>query len=119
MGSALIGELVPDSKQGLWKTLLIAKLLIATAAVMIFPNFIIAIADYGSVMLAWGVAAIFSRRPWRGSIIAAVGLSALAAWVQQSGIGLSQHVNHNDIFHLIQALALIGFYRAATKMSHS
>lgn len=119
MGSALICELVPDTKQGLWRTLLIAKLLIATAAVMIFPHFVIAIEDYGSVMLTWGVAAVFSRRPWRGSIITAVGLSALAAWVQQSGIGLSHHVNHNDVFHLIQALALIGFYRAATQMSHS
>ncbi len=119
MGSALISELIPEAKQGLWKALLISKFLTATAVVMIFPQFIIAIADYGSVMLTWGVVAIFTRRSWRKSIIAAVALSALAAWVQQSGISMSQHVNHNDLFHLIQALALIGFYRAATKMSHS
>ena len=117
MGSALVCEMVSSEKQKMWKNLLIAKFLIATVAVMIFPQFLIAIVDYGSAMLAWGVAAIFIKRPWRTPILAAVGLSVLAAWVQVSGFSLSQHMNHNDIFHLIQGLAIIGFYRAATRMS--
>jgi hypothetical protein len=116
MGSALICELAPQATQWIWKRLLIAKFVFASSVVIFLPDFMVAIADYGSVMLAWAVAAVLVRRPWRWPILAAVALSGLAAWVQQSGIGVSAHINHNDVFHLIQALALIGFHQAARRM---
>jgi hypothetical protein len=58
MGSALVCELVPSERQALWKRLLIAKFLFASAAVMIFPHFVIAIVDYGLAMLSWAGAAM-------------------------------------------------------------
>lgn len=116
MGSALVCELVPHATQWIWKRLLIAKFICASAIVILLPDFMVAIADYGSVMLAWAVAAALVRRPWRWPVLAAVALSGLAAWVQQRGIGFSAQFNHNDVFHIIQAFALIGFHQAALRM---
>ena len=90
-----------------------AKFVVASMVIMVLPIFLVAIIDYGLAMLAWLLAALLVRRPWRGWIIVAVLLSGAAAWVQQSGFQGAGLLNHNDIFHLIQALALGAFYRAA------
>jgi hypothetical protein len=119
MGSALVCEMVPRAAQRTWSHLLIAKFLIASVFVILVPEFFVAIADYGLVMLAWGVVAVFVDRPWRGWLLAAVALSAIAAWVQQREVSLSRYLNHNDVFHLIQALALIGLFRGARLMRGS
>jgi hypothetical protein len=97
-------------------TLLTDYLLALLGAVLSFPHFVIAIVDYGLAMLSWAGAALYASRPWRGWILTAVALSATAVWVQQSGFSWSTYLNHNDLFHLIQALALIGFFRAAKLM---
>jgi len=55
------------------------------------------------------------RRPWRRWMLAGVGLSIAAAVVQQMHWGFSPRFNHNDVYHLIQAFALIAFYRAGRK----
>jgi len=39
-------------------------------------------------------------------------LSVVAAIVQMEGRGLSATFDHNDLHHLVQAVALYGFYRA-------
>ncbi len=44
-------------------------------------------------------------------IIAAVLVSALAAAVQVSGFALHRHFNHNDLYHVIQIVAMVLFYR--------
>lgn len=116
MGSALVSEFSGGDDQVFWKRFLVAKFVLASVAVMVWPSFLVAIVDYGLAMLAWFVAALVVRRPWRSWIIVAVGLSGTAAWVQQSGLHWLGFLNHNDIFHLIQGLALVGFYRAAVKM---
>jgi hypothetical protein len=38
-------------------------------------------------------------------------VSFVASLIQQSGFALHQHFNHNDIFHVIQLLALWLLYR--------
>jgi hypothetical protein len=117
MGFALVNEMLPFEKRRFWKGLIISKFLITVVAVTFNPQFIISIIDYGLVMLTWGAVAILAKRPWSSFIIAAVCLSVLAAWVQQSGYSFWKHLNNNDLFHLIQALAIISFYRAATQMN--
>ena len=62
--------------------------------------------------LAWRL-----RRPWRGWMLAGIGLSIIAALVQQLGWAPAPHFNHNDLYHVIQALALGGFYRAGRKFA--
>ena len=119
LGASLIRELVPSNRQRGWNELLVAKFLLSVAVVMIRPEYLIAMVDYGLVMIAWAVAALFCRRAWSGWMLAAVGLSVVAGWVQQSGWEISAHFNHNDLYHLIQALALIGFYRAGCLLERS
>lgn len=111
MGVSLIRELVPSDRQRGWNAVVLTKFTLSLVAVIAYPKFLVALLDYGLAMIAWAVAALFCRRKWRGWMLAAVGLSAIAGWVQQSRLGISAHFNHNDVYHLIQALALIGFYR--------
>lgn len=111
MGISLIREIVPPGRQRGWNAVAIAKFMLSLVMVIAYPKFLVAMLDYGLAMLAWAVAAIVCRRKWSGWMLAGVGLSALAGWVQQSRLGISAHFNHNDVYHLIQALALIGFYR--------
>jgi hypothetical protein len=47
-------------------------------------------------------------------MLAAIGLSVIAALVQQLQVSPSLQFNHNDLYHVIQAFALGGFYRAGT-----
>jgi len=119
MGSAFVCELVPTRCQPAWNRFLIGKLLVASVAVMLVPQFVVAVADYGVVMLSWAIAALVVRRPWCGWIFAGVTLSVIAAWIQQSGVSWWEHLNHNDVFHLVQALALFGFYLGARLMRGS
>ncbi len=118
MGASLIREIVSPERQRAWNGCVIAKFVLSAAAVIAYPKFIVAMLDYGVAMVSWAVAAAIFRRRWSGWMIASVGLSAIAGWVQQSRWGFSTHFNHNDVYHLIQALALIGFYRAGRLLGH-
>ncbi|MCW1914482.1 hypothetical protein OJ996_12915 [Luteolibacter sp. GHJ8] len=114
MGMSLLREF---SHSNAWRTFLILKLLISSVIVAWNPSFLVAIADYGLAMLAWTIASFASRRLWRSAMLAGTGLSFMAAVVQQSQRGLTEFFNHNDLFHLVQALALIAFYRAGTDLN--
>lgn len=111
MGMSLLREFLPKEAKA-WRFLLVAKLAISCTIVALNPAFIVAIADYGSAMLAWTLAALIGRRPWRGPMLAGIGLSLMAAVIQQSQRGLTERFNHNDLFHVVQAFALFAFYRA-------
>lgn len=90
----------------------IAIFLIYAAWMTVHDNFFYVIVDYGITMLLLAVIALVRRdrsSPW---IIASVGVSIVAAVVQQMPIAY-----HNDIFHLIQLVALGLLYRAGTFMS--
>lgn len=110
MAMSLIHEI--GSRGRGWMGVLGVKFLLSLAAVMAWPDFRVAMIDYGLAMLAWVLAALVLRRKWSAWMLAGVGLSAVAGSVQQSGWDLSPGFNHNDVFHAIQALALVGFYRA-------
>jgi hypothetical protein len=111
MGMSLLREFNPAANRA-WCLLLVAKLAISCALVAVSPEFIVAMADYGSAMLAWTLVSLLSRRPWRAAMLAGMGLSFLAALVQQMQWGLTARFNHNDLFHVVQAMALFAFYRA-------
>lgn len=98
-----------------WRRAVWLKCVTAGVAVIVWPEFLVAILDYGSAMIAWLLAALILRRRWSAWMGAAVVLSAIAAWVQQSGLILSAGFNHNDLFHVIQALALFGFFEAGMR----
>jgi hypothetical protein len=117
MAMSLLHELVPPAGQRRWLVVIIFKLAAFGGAVLAHPHFVVVIIDYGLVLVLWAVAALGSRRPWRGWMLAGVGLSVAAAVVQQMRWGFSPRFNHNDVYHLIQAFALLAFYRAGRKFT--
>ncbi len=115
MALSLLHEAVPSRRQGLWRLLIVAKLAVGAIAAMVHPRFVVVIADYGLTLLVWAAVAFALARPWRREMLAGVGLSGVAAVVQQMRWGVSAQFNHNDVYHVIQAAALFLFYRAARK----
>jgi hypothetical protein len=62
---------------------------------------------------AWGL--------WRGHasapfVLGAVAVSLVAALVQLRGLGLHEHFNHNDVFHVVQTLGVVLFHGAAARL---
>jgi hypothetical protein len=110
VGLALLHALVPPVRQRAWRWVVVGKFLAFAAAAILQPKFVVALADYGLALLAWLVAALVNLRPW---MLAAIALSVVAALVQQMQWGFGAQFNHNDVYHLIQAVGLWCFYRAA------
>ena len=109
MGAAFVIAIVPAAHRRTGFALVGAKLIAAVAVTSLWPVFRAVIVDYGSVLLAWGIAAALRRRGW---LLAAIGLSIVAAVVQQSALRWGA-LNHNDLYHVIQAVAFGCFYRGA------
>jgi hypothetical protein len=84
------------------------------------PRFIFAIIGYGAalpVLLAvHGRAWSATRSPASTWILLGVAVSVVAAVVQQSGWGPHARFNHNDLYHVIQAVAIWLLYRGATEL---
>ena len=80
------------------------------------PRFVFAIAAYA---IAMGVLVGFKLSTWERErtaarwMIAGVLVSAVAAVVQQSGFSIHEHFNHNDLYHVIQAVGVWLLYRGA------
>lgn len=66
-------------------------------------------------LLGLGLHRWFARRPGAGWLLAAVSVSFAGAFVQYGRLAFHRHFNHNDLFHVVQMLALYLFYRAARR----
>ena len=95
--------------------LVVAKLAAYLAWMSVPDDFLFVILDYAPSMAA--VVALLAlpgrRAPLPGAawVAAGVAVSFAGAAVQQSGFSLHQHLNHNDIFHLIQMAGIYLLYR--------
>ena len=92
-----------------------AKLAWYMLAIARRPEFRVAVADYGGALaiLCAGAAYAWVRwsepgAPW---LIAAVLVSLIGGVIQARRVSLHRHFNHNDLYHLIQIVALYLFYR--------
>ncbi|HUP49516.1 MAG TPA: hypothetical protein VNA04_12075 [Thermoanaerobaculia bacterium] len=88
----------------------IAKFFLYGLWMAVHDDFVYVIADYGLTLLVVGGHALvtWGRRrasfaPW---LLGSIAVSLVAAAVQQSGFALHRHFNHNDLYHLIQIVAL-------------
>ena len=115
MALSWMHEVISASRHRLMMIAIAVKFLVFAFAVVARPQFVVAIADYGSILLLWLIATFILRRSWRGWMQAALALSALAAGVQQARWSPATSFNHNDLYHVIQAFALAAFYRAGTR----
>jgi hypothetical protein len=118
MGMSWVHELLPLRRHRAAQFVIAAKLAGFALASAVHPRFVMAIADYGSTLLLWLVTAAMLQRPWRAPMFIAIGLSGIAAAVQQLRLAPAPSFNHNDLYHVIQALALYAFYRAALRLDH-
>lgn len=78
-------------------------------------DFRFVINDYGSTMVVVLLLQIWQwwarRAPSAPWVVGGILVSFVASLIQQSEFALHQHFNHNDIFHVIQLLALWLLYR--------
>jgi Family of unknown function (DUF6962) len=79
------------------------------------PEFHVAAADYGGALAVLLVGAVYemvrSRAPGMVWLIVGVLVSLVAGIVQARRLALHRHFNHNDLYHVIQMVALYAFYR--------
>lgn len=84
------------------------------------PEFSLAVYDYVPNMLAVLVMGILLKRRRRDPsgfwLAAGVVVSFLAAGIQLSGLSLAENFNHNDLYHVVQMVALVMFYRGAARL---
>lgn len=93
------------------------QFLIYAAWMWTHDAFIFVIADYGLALVC--VTAIHVARYRRAPrcsrlVFASIAVAVLAAAIQASGFSLHQHFNHNDLYHVVQMIALYLLYRAGT-----
>jgi hypothetical protein len=82
--------------------------------------FVNVIVEYGLAMLCvlllhLGVPRL-RREPSTRSVVAGVALTFAAAAVQQSGFDLHRHLNHNDLQHLVQMVAVWFLYQGGSNL---
>lgn len=79
------------------------------------PVFRLAAADYGGALALLLAAALYAMARWHavgmGWLVAGVAVSLIAVLVQVRRVALHRHFNHNDLYHVIQMVALYLFFR--------
>jgi hypothetical protein len=89
----------------------IVKLVVYMSWMITHNEFVYVIADYGLTLLIVGIVQLVRRGPSTPWVIASIVVSVIGALVQQSGFALHRHFNHNDLYHMIQLVALWLLYR--------
>jgi len=116
----LYGSATATTADGARRLLLVlagAKLALYSLWMLGHDDFIFVIADTGTAMAGIAALHLWSLLRFRDGasrwILGAVGISALAAAVQASGYDPHPHFNHNDLYHVIQIVAMILYYKGA------
>jgi len=98
----------------------IAKLVAYSAWMIGHDDYVFVIADSGIAIAIVGAlhACAALRHRERASLwmLGGVTVSVLAAAVQASSFSLHRHFNHNDLYHVIQIVAMWLFYRGALQL---
>ena len=117
MDCSLLHTALPAGRQRPWFAAVILKFAIFALAAIVLMDFVVVIVAYGLSLIAWAFAAALLRRPWSGWMLAGIGSSIVAAVIQQMRWDISSSFDHDDLYHVIQALGFYGFYRAARRLS--
>ncbi|MEX1018848.1 MAG: hypothetical protein WDZ49_04275, partial [Litorilinea sp.] len=74
--------------------------------------------DYASALLGVLIVQLreYHTRAAARMIAQGLGVSILAAAVQQAGLNLHTHFNKNDLYHVIQAVGFYLLYRGASQL---
>ena len=112
-GSAAVA---PPRLRKILLTAAAAKLALYSAWMTAHDEFIYVIADSGSALAAVALLHLWRFNPW---MLAGVAASAAAALAQAVGLAPHRHFNHNDLYHVIQIVAMVLFYHGARRLSVS
>lgn len=110
MDFSLLHIAFPAGIRAPWRAAVFVKFIAFASFAIVEAQFWAAIISALPSLLAWAVAALLRPYPWRGWMLAGIGLSILAAIVQV--LHLSPYIDYNDLYHIIQAVALYGLFRA-------
>jgi len=92
--------------------LAVVKLLAYTVWMLGHDEFIWVVADTVSALV---IVALLHLWRFNGWMLAGVAVSFLAGAVQASGFALHEHFNHNDLYHVVQIVAMLLFYAGLKK----
>ncbi|HUP62816.1 MAG TPA: hypothetical protein VNA69_20615 [Thermoanaerobaculia bacterium] len=97
------------------------KLVVFATWMITHDEFLWVIADYGTTLILVGavqlVAWIKRRAPSARWVLGSILVSVIGAVVQQQELALHRHFNHNDLYHVIQMVALWLLYRGGALMT--
>jgi hypothetical protein len=119
----LSGAVVAATRAGLKAALLAAlalRFLVWFAFISMQPEFRYVVYDYAGTLVGLLVFAAWLRRrglPGATWIVAGVLASLAGAAIQRAGLGPSPSFNHNDLFHVVQALGLYLYYRGGLHLA--
>jgi len=119
VGAASVASVAFFAARGSIRTTILVlaaiKLLGYLVAVARRPEFRVAAADYGGALAVVLAGSAYAMMRWgtpgTGWLIGGVFVSFVAGLVQVRRIALHRHFNHNDLYHVIQLVALYLFYR--------
>lgn len=100
------------------RSLVVLQLIAYAAWMLAHDDFRYVVYHYGtSILLLFVLFALTWKRHPQVSrlMVGAVAVAVLAAVVQQAGVGLHEHLDHNDIYHLIQMGTMYLLYRAGMR----
>jgi hypothetical protein len=113
----LAGAAAAATRAGLRAALivaLVARFAVWFAFISMRPDFRYVVYDYAGTLLGLLVLAAWLRRrgrPGAAWIAAGVLASLAGAAIQRAGLDPSPAFNHNDVFHVVQALGLYLYFR--------
>jgi len=94
------------------------KFLVFVVSLTRRPELRVAAADFGGGLAVLLAAAVYAWVSWGSPasvwIVAGVLVSVVGGVQQARRVGLHRHFNHNDVFHVIQMVALYLVYRGGT-----
>jgi|SRR4051812_818550 hypothetical protein len=119
IGAATVASVAYFAARGSMRTVLLTfaviKLVVFVRQVSRTPVFRVAAIDYGIALaiLVIGAVSEMLRRGAPGMVwlIAGVFVSLVAGIVQAKRLAFHRQFNHNDLYHVIQMVALYSFYR--------
>jgi hypothetical protein len=93
------------------------KLALYEAWMLGHDAFLFVVADTASAMLAVAALHLFRwQLPASRWILAGAAVSLVAAGIQAGKLALHEYFNHNDLYHVVQILAMLLYYAAAKRM---
>jgi hypothetical protein len=111
-GAALAG--LPPRTHRLALAILVLRLLVVAGAIVVLAEMRYVVLDYAVTILGIvGLGATLAARRQAGSIwvIAGTMVSAVGGFIQLARIGQGRAFNHNDVFHVVQAVGLVLYAR--------